>query len=117
MALFMEVADTLSYSSSSEMPFIARTLDSMVLQSSSMSVPSAWCRHMGNESSRPAKQAGDGFAWHIQRERARRVAAAINHAYNLHLAVGHLDGFPQCVLFVARKADLAPPRLIGAVEA
>ena len=41
MALFMEVADTLLYSSSSSMPFIARTLDSMVLQSSSMSVPSA----------------------------------------------------------------------------
>ena len=41
MALFIEVADTLSYSSSSAMPFIPRTLDSIVLHSSSMSVPSA----------------------------------------------------------------------------
>ena len=41
IALFMELADTLSYSSSSEMPFMLRTLDSIVLQSSSISVPSA----------------------------------------------------------------------------
>ena len=40
MALFIEVADTLSYSSSFAMPFIARTLDSIVLHSSSTSVPS-----------------------------------------------------------------------------
>ena len=31
-------------------------------------------------------------------------------AYNLHLAVGHLDGFPQRILFVAVK-------LIGAAAA
>ena len=50
MALFIEVADTLSYSSSSAMPFMLRTLDSIVLQSSSMSVPStASAVTLGNE--------------------------------------------------------------------
>ena len=46
----------------------------------------------------------------MQRERAHGVVAAINHTYNLHLAVGHLDGFPQRILFVAVK-------LIGAAAA